>query len=528
MKLERILAMEFYGIALDTETHLIQLGLLAPPLVCGSIATFTAHVLAGEILSREDVLQLFLRLLRDPEKIIVGANIAFDLLVLAHEWAKRGVDVMPDIFHAFQEERIYDLQIAEALDAIAGGHLNDDPRTGQQLVNPSTGKRGRYSLAMCVDLVLGRTDAKDNDEWRLRYSELEHLPLDEWPETARVYPVDDAKNTLECALAQCGHLPKTTPIHNWGADGCLDCGVNRFGEICITKRRHRNLHDLANQVRTAFALHLGAAWGFHVDQAKVDVVESYALTKRAGSIAPFQEAGIIRPQGSVNEGVLKATIARAYGAKEPCSACNGIGKVPSHNPKLLRCPTCRGRSAPWQWSGLRRDPTVFECAACNKTGKVVDIRHRVGCIGPDGEKTCDGTGLKLTPAVPRSDTGCISTSADTLHESGDEFVTSYGDFTKDGKWLKDYIPFLRRGRRQLANGQWIDIPLTLKPNGLLETGRVSYLDLIQTFPRWPGFTVRETGQYIPSFRECIVARGLRYEEVVVPGDYILQEGESLC
>ncbi len=529
MRLDRILAFAVDGVALDTETHLIAPGLLAPPMVCGSVACLTEDGIAGELLPRQEVLELLQRLLQDPDKIIAGANIAFDLLVMAQECARQRIDIIPDIFAAFEQERIYDLQIAEALHAIACGHLNNDPRTDRPLVNPETKKRARYSLAMCVDLVLGRTDAKANDEWRLRYAELQDVPIDNWPETARIYPIDDAKNTLECSLAQCGHLPKTTPIHNWGPNGCFDCGVTRFGEMCISKRRHRNLHDLAHQVKAAFALHLGAAWGFHVDQAKVDVVERYALAKRANGITPFREAGVIRPLGSVNQAVLKKLVAKAYGSTEPCSVCNGLGKIPAKIPKKIRCPTCRGRSTLWKCGGKMFAPTYpGTCKECSNEGKILNVRGFVCCYGPNDEKTCDGTGLRLSNAVPRSDTGCVSTSADTLHESGDEFVMSYGDFTEDSKWLKDYIPYLRLGRQKQDDGSWRDIPLTLKPRVLLKSGRVSYGDHIGTFPRWLGFVDRETNRYIPSFRECIVARGLRYQEVVVADDYILQEGETRC
>ena len=486
MRLERIAAMPDHGVALDTETHQRQPGLLAPPLVCGSVALLNVDALTaaeyaaqlerdgrhdeaaavraahgppieGARLTKNDALELFARLIRDPSKILVGANIAYDLLVLALACAARGVDVMPEIFRAFAEERIYDLQIAEALHAVAHGHLGINPRSGRPLINRETGRRGMYSLDNCVELVLGRVDTKENDVYRRRYAEFEFVPIDQWPREAREYPVDDARNTMETALAQCGHLPKVSPQHDWGEHGCTVCGADRPGEPCVGKRAHLNLHDHAAQVFTAFCLHLGAAWGFHVDQRKVDIVEQYAIRKRAAGITPFQEAGIIRPDGTVNERALKTHVARAYGADQPCPRCGGGGKIPAPNPRQLMCKDCRGRSAPWKSGGTLREPTVAECATCRNTGKVPDPKHVVGCIGESGEITCDGTGLTLPAAVPRSDTGRIGKGGDPLHESGDEFLMGYGDFIEDNKWLTSYLPYLRRGRRQIASGGWFDV-----------------------------------------------------------------------
>jgi len=36
--------------------------------------------------------------------------------------------------------------------------------------------KGRYSLDRCVQYVLGRANAKENDRWRLRYALLEGVP----------------------------------------------------------------------------------------------------------------------------------------------------------------------------------------------------------------------------------------------------------------------------------------------------------------------------------------------------------------
>ncbi len=490
MKLPRLQSMREFGISFDTETHLLQAGLSTPPIVCGSAGWLdeTGTAIQGELLDKEQTLELFAIIMDDVQRVLVGANIAYDLGCLAVAYAKKGIDIMPEIFRALMDdERVFDLQHAQALDAIAHGYLGKDPRTGGPLINPETGRRGRYSLATCVDLVLGRTDAKANDEWRMRYAELDGIPLSEWPQTARDYPVDDAKNTIECALAQVGILPKTSPHHNWGSQGaCLDCGATTLGVLCLVKKPHSNLHDLSAQTGTAFCLSMGASWGFRVDQAYVDRIEDYSRRIKDVGIKPFVEASLIRGDGSEDRSELKRRVAVAYGSSEKCPVCEGTGKVPSpKNPK-----------------------SKIICFLLDQAGNKI--------------KTCDGTGLVVHPDVPRSDKEGIGYGRDVLAESGDEFLMAYSSYQEDAKTLNVYVPFLRTARVCIechrhgtddsphAEGctmrGWRDIPLTLRPNPILDTGRVSYDGVIQLLPRRPGFLDKPTKQYIPSIREAIKAR----------------------
>lgn len=610
-------------------------GNLCPPIVCGSVGWYRDGQVHGAFLPREQAIQAFLDALRDPDTIIVTANGPYDLAVLAVELERQGHDVMPLIFTAFEQRRIVDIQTAEALHAIACGHLGKDPRTGGALMNPETGRKGQYSLAMCVSLVLGRDDSKANDEWRLRYHELADIPPEQWPPAARDYPVDDAKNTLETALAQCGFLPKTAMHHLWGtftrevprADGtgigtveytaCTACGATKVSATCIRREPHRNLLQVADQTYSAFCLHLGAVWGFHVDQKAVDTIERHALRRRAKLIQPFIDAGIITHDADgyhENQSVLKRMVAIAYGATEPCPHCRGTGKIPSPTAKPVRCGDCKGACLPtaktgpkcnaWRAAHVVAAPGALGaggvavpwwCPTCSNTGLVPNPNPKMincvikgakrplgvvgaagrGAVGGDDEgddseaegdtKTCDGTGFVLPVAVPRAEKGGVGKGRDPLVESGDEFLMSYGSYLEDAKVLKDYVPWLRRGRACLVCGQpgtekrphvstcstaarftrvgddgvpvvevpaecYRDIALTLRPNTPLETERVSYIDgYVQLLPRAPGFIDNEpggTGEYIPSLRECITARGPRYEIVDVPEDYVLQPGEE--
>lgn len=563
MRLARLQTLGQHALGFDTETWAIENGNLEPPLVCGSAAWLEPGPrFGGALLDKQATLEAFARALEDPDAVFVGANIAFDVGVMRNEFRKRGVDISPWLFRALEAGRFFDLQVAEALHAIAKGHLGKDPRTMQQLKNPETGKMGSYSLVNCVDLVLGRSDAKANDEWRLRYKELDGVPVAQWPQTARDYPVDDARNQLEVALAQAGIVAKIAPQHDWqdvpiqnsdGSSGkrmqCGACGSTKMTVGCVVRRPHLNMHQVAEQTYSAIALHIGAMRGFRVDQTKVDKIEGYALRRRARLIEPFIAAGIVRAVGSENRSVLKRAIAVAFGASQPCAQCNGTGKVPSSTITYLRCPDCKGRCQPWKSGGTIKEPTVTSCFTCMNTAQVKHPNQKlVNCVihgeGDDPDvKTCDGTGLHLVASVPRSDKDGISYGRDTCVESGDETLMSYGHYLEDAKVLGSYVPYLRRGRAPVAGhstvcpfvtedesctcpGPYFDVDLTLRPNAVLETGRVSYRGLIQTMPRKPGFLDEETGEYIPSLRECFVARGAEYTIIEVPDNYVLQPGEE--
>lgn len=495
MLIDRLRTLATNGIAGDTETWLIRPGNLTPPLVLGSVAWYDGQQIQGALLDKEQTLELFAQVLDDVTKVICGANLAFDLGVLVREFAKRSIDILPYIASALMGEhtehmtgihdcRIYDLQHAEALNAIGLGMLGKDPRTGAPL-------KGRYSQAQVVSLVLNRDNAKENDEFRLRYGEFDNVPLSELPDKARQYPVDDAVNAFEAALAQTGHLPKVNAHHTWGAQGCcVDCGATGMSTPCWVRRPHLNLHDLGSQTSTAFWLHMGAATGFKIDQTYVDTIENYSSKNREEGLKPYIEAGLIRPDGTENRSELKRLVAVAFGSKDPCPTCAGTGKVPS---------------------------------PANPKSKI--ICFVMAADGVTKEKTCDGTGLVLSRDVPLSEKGGIGYGRSYLIDSGDEFLMGYAEVMEDAKVLSVYVPFLRTARlctscdhhgtskdphvEGCAKAGWIDIPLTLRPNAILDTGRVSYDGAIMLLPRKTGFMAKVG------------------EEVEVPDDYVLQGNEEL-
>jgi hypothetical protein len=200
-----------------------------------------------------------------------------------------------------------------------------------------------------------------------------------------------------------------------------------------------NLHDVAFESFAAFAMHLGAAWGFSVDVDRVLKLEQELTTRREAARPAFLDLTFIRTK--VEKGVtkyvkttavIKRRVAGAYGCAKLCTNCGGTGKI---------------RSA--------KSGKPVGDRACDSTGLDLD-----SCLVPrtTGSKcrTCRGTRsftVKKTGAVvvcgncdgwPDVIPGC-KTSRDTLRESGDEDLIEFAIFLEEAKLLETYIPFLKQG-----------------------------------------------------------------------------------
>lgn len=431
-------------VSLDLETHLIQPGNLAPPPVCGS----TAHVEPGDerLLSLAELAEMAPTIVRESE-LIVGMNIAYDFLILV----AYGYVTLEDVFDAYEQGRVFDIGIAEALNAIAEGHLEKDPRTfGPIMVNGKQARR--YSLDACVKLVLGREDAKANDEWRLKYALLEDTPIPEWPEDARVYPIDDARNAMDVALAQLGQAPR--------GDG--------------STWANRNLHNMKEQALAAWCLHLASAWGIRTDAASVESLRAQVDEEHKAIIEKFTGV-FIRKDGTADQASVKRAVAKAYGAIGACRVCDGTGKV--HSAKTGNPITCSNGAyfVKWDTQGKDRDQ-VREFRRALKAGDLPVLSLGEG-------EGCDGTGFDLAsaPGLPRTDKGAVQTSRDALMESGDGVLEEYALVSEVAKMRGTYLPFIEQGTRY---------PINARSNVLLDTGRSSYDGVIQLMPKSGG--IRET------------------------------------
>ncbi len=279
-------------VSLDLETHLIQPGLLSPPIVCGS----SAVGVTGQLHDAERAVNEFEAWLTSRHTI-VGANISYDFGCIA---AVRP-DLLDKIFDKFERGEIHDILIAQALDAIYHGYMHDgiiiDPRTDKPIKEPGGGQTKRFSQAVVVDQVLGRKNAKENDAYRLSYALLEKIPMAEWPEVARVYPVDDAVNALEVAERQL--------------------------------ETHQNLHDLPAQCRAAWAEHLASMWGIRTDPGRVTTLRYQLEEQLVAKMAQVEKLGIFRPpdkngKRSKDTKKLQGLVEIAYMGQPPLTATGQV------------------------------------------------------------------------------------------------------------------------------------------------------------------------------------------------------------
>lgn len=263
-------------LAIDSETHLIAPGRLAPSLVC--LSTSLRELLhANEEGTKERLVEIL------SSESIVGHNIAFDMAVFAARWP----DLLPLIFSAYREDRVTDTMLREKLVHIAlgvyRGYAKPDGTTVQY----------RYSLADCAKRRLNRD--LDKSAWRLTYSELEHLPLEAWPDGAKQYAIDDAVTTWDVWKAQ-------------EADTEL-------------------LLDQHRQARAAWWLHLTSAWGMQTDTEGVRRFQAQVESELAEVRGICVAAGIVRKDGTRNTKAAAKLVEAACRAADTQIALTEKGRV---------------------------------------------------------------------------------------------------------------------------------------------------------------------------------------------------------
>ena len=243
---------------IDTETFLFGPGRGAPRVVCIQVqrdAEPPALYHARDVKTEKIIADI----LADADGV-VGHNIAYDFACIAATWP----DLIPAIWSKYDRELVCDTMIAQQiLDIGAEGAL-----------------RRKYDLATMVGRFLGGTLAKGDDTWRLRYGELDAVPLSEWPAKAIEYALLDVSMTASV----------------WR--GVAHEGIG---------------HTTEHQVRAAFALHLATVWGMRCDPVAVAALADSLASSTLAQQPTLIHHGILRANGTVDTKRVRELVVESGG-----------------------------------------------------------------------------------------------------------------------------------------------------------------------------------------------------------------------
>lgn len=263
-------------VSIDSETHLIKAGCVAPKLVCVT----TAEGNARAIYDAADGLAVVWELITDPNVTLVGMHIFFDLCVFAAE----DPALLRPIFDAIDAGRVRDIKLRQMMIDNAEGKLKFvfDDETNEY-------KKQNYSLAHLVARFLGRdiTHLKTGDDaWRLRYHELDGVPIAQWPPAAVAYAIGDAVDTLDIFLLQDAYCEPH------GLPGGLAAEIG--------------------QVQAMWALYLAGAWGVRTNGAAVAKLKAEIQAEYATQVAIAKRWKLVRGAGTRDTKAIMAAVKTWY------------------------------------------------------------------------------------------------------------------------------------------------------------------------------------------------------------------------
>lgn len=271
-------------IAFDTESHLIRPGMACPRPVCLS---WSDNGRFASLLDRREGLPWLSAQLKDTDVVLVGHNVVYDLAIFAAEdpaW------MLPLVFEAIGKGRVRDTMIRQSLIDIARGEHKF--RRGAD----GTVAKTSYGLADLALLHLGEVVAKGEETWRLRYGELDGVPLEEWPEAAREYAANDARVTYRLW----DHLFK---LEAW------------------------DVPDEVAQNKAAWAFQLAKIWGIRTNAPAVAELRAELERDLGSAYARLQALNFVRSDGTRDMKLVQSVVAAVYAFDDrhaPTTAKGGV------------------------------------------------------------------------------------------------------------------------------------------------------------------------------------------------------------
>jgi len=174
-------------IAFDWETYpIVESGKATTKQIpLGICMTWASLDSPGErhIAHRADAVHIFKEWAEDDAVHLVGHNVTFDMLVSSYTChMEQGWDMTSLIWGMYRAGRVHDTIITKALRLIF--ERGECTKTNYKL---------DYMAKEYANMEL--TGKSGGDAWRMRYNELDDVPLEDWPEAALEYALTDAEAT---------------------------------------------------------------------------------------------------------------------------------------------------------------------------------------------------------------------------------------------------------------------------------------------------------------------------------------------
>jgi len=305
-------------IVFDCETYLTTDTLKAPPVV--SVALWDSADTAGgvRVWLRDQGVAQIRQLLEGDDCTFIGHNVAYDFTCLA----ACAPDLLPGIIRAYDDGRVHDTLVMERLRQIAEG------------IPPQ-----RNSLAHLVERHLGNdvSEWKEGDDiWRLRYAELDGVPVDEWPTAAREYAILDVEwtrdvyRTLWAKGRRVAHegfrMASPLAIHT------ADRGIDYEAEV-------------AHQTRAAFVLHQPYVSGVRIDRRRLARVEVLADKDFITGRVIAKEYGLVRENGTKDMARIREAVEKSFEARGETPPLTDKGATSTASDTLRECVDHEGLQA---------------------------------------------------------------------------------------------------------------------------------------------------------------------------------------
>lgn len=252
----------------DYETHLIKPGMPAPRLVCGSIANPEPDG-EGKLYGREEALDRVEKLLKNETS--GGHHIFYDLAVHAAERPR----ILPLIYYALDEGRLHCTKIRQMMIDNTIGQLKFE-------YNEETGeyKKQDYTLERLLMRHKGiniRAKKSGGKVWRLRFRELDGVPVSEYPEEASDYAIKDTIYDRDIWISQ---------------------------QVRDIEPELTEPPGFASQMRAAWALNLMGIHGVRTDPEMVALYKKELKTEFAEHVKVCQEYDF-RRDGKTAKGISR-------------------------------------------------------------------------------------------------------------------------------------------------------------------------------------------------------------------------------